>query len=54
MLDVKYVRDHLDEVAEAMKNRHAHFDPERFASLDVRRREVIAEEEALQDRKSVV
>ena len=23
MLDVKYVRDHLDEVAEAMKNRHA-------------------------------
>ena len=48
MLDVKYVRDHLDEVAEAMKNRHAHFDPEQFASLDVRRREVIAEEEALQ------
>ena len=48
MLDVKYVRDHLDEVAEAMKNRHAHFDPEEFSALDVQRREVIAEEEALQ------
>ena len=48
MLDVKYVRDHLDEVAEAMRNRHASFDPEQFAALDVQRREVIAEEEALQ------
>lgn len=28
MLDIKYVREHLDEVAETMKNRHASFDPE--------------------------
>ena len=48
MLDVKYVRAHLDEVPEAMRNRHASFDPEQFAALDVQRREVIAEEEALQ------
>ena len=25
MLDIKYVREHLDEVAETMKNRHASF-----------------------------
>ena len=31
-----------------MKNRHASFDPEQFTALDVQRREVIAEEEALQ------
>ena len=48
MLDIKYVREHLDEVAETMKNRHASFDPEQFTALDVQRREVIAEEEALQ------
>ena len=48
MLDIKYVREHLDEVAEAMKNRHASFDPEQFSALDVQRRELIAEEEALQ------
>ena len=28
MLDIKYVREPLDEVAETMKNRHASFDPE--------------------------
>ena len=48
MLDIKYVREHLDEVAETMKNRHASFDPEQSTALDVQRREVIAEEEALQ------
>ena len=48
MLDIKYVREHLDEVAETMKNRHASFSPEQFTALDVQRREVIAEEEALQ------
>ena len=39
MLDIKYVREHLDEVAETMKNRHASFSPEQFTALDVQRRE---------------
>lgn len=48
MLDVKYVRDNIDEVAEAMKNRNASFDAERFQALDAKRREAIAHEEELQ------
>ncbi len=48
MLDIKFVRENLDEVAETMKNRHASFDPELFTKLDEQRRQVIVEEEALQ------
>lgn len=48
MLDVKYVRDNIDDVVEAMKNRNASFDAERFQSLDTKRREAIAHEEELQ------
>lgn len=48
MLDIKYVRENLDAVAEAMKNRNAKWDSERFAALDEERRAAIAEEESLQ------
>ena len=48
MLDIKYVRENLDAVAQAMKNRNAPWDSERFTALDEERREAIAEEEALQ------
>lgn len=48
MLDAKYVRDHLDEVAENMANRHASFDADEFTALDEARRAAIAAEEALQ------
>lgn len=48
MLDVKYVRDNIDKVAEAMKNRNAAFDAEAFQALDTKRREAIAHEEELQ------
>lgn len=48
MLDTKYVRDNLDAVKEAMRNRNASFDDELFLQLDARRRELIAHEEELQ------
>ncbi|MDO4502343.1 MAG: serine--tRNA ligase [Coriobacteriia bacterium] len=48
MLDIKYVRENLDAVAEAMKNRNAKWDSERFTALDEERRAAIAEEESLQ------
>ena len=48
MLDIKYVRENLDAVAQAMKNRNAPWDSERFTALDEERRAAIAEEEALQ------
>ncbi len=48
MLDVKFVRENQEAVAEAMKNRHAAWDADRFSALDEARRAVIAKEESLQ------
>ena len=48
MLDVKFVRENLDAVAQAMENRNASFDAQAFSRLDAQRREAIAEEEHLQ------
>ena len=48
MLDIKFVRENLAVVEEAMKNRNASFDSARFTELDEERRAAIAEEEALQ------
>jgi seryl-tRNA synthetase len=48
MLDLRFVREHQQEVAEAMKNRNAKWDGKRFSELDEERRSSIAEEEHLQ------
>ena len=48
MLDIKFVRENLSVVEEAMKNRNSSFDSARFQELDEERRAAIAEEEALQ------
>ena len=34
MLDIKFVRDNQEAVAEATKNRHAAWDASRFAALE--------------------
>ena len=48
MLDFKYVRDNLDEVAAKIEVRKGEFDKDTFAELDKKRRELIGEEETLQ------
>lgn len=48
MLDLKFVRENLDAVQQAMKNRNGDFDVEKFSSLDAKRRELIGQEEAMQ------
>ena len=48
MLDLKFVRDNQEAVAEAMKNRNASWDASRFSELDEARRAAIVKEEALQ------
>ncbi len=48
MLDIKFVRENQEAVAEAMKNRNASWDSARFSELDSARREAIQQEEALQ------
>ena len=48
MLDAKLVRDNLELVEEAMKDRNASWDTAAFTRLDETRRGAIAREEALQ------
>lgn len=48
MLDMKFVRENLEAVATAMKDRNADFDSVKFSELDKSRRELIGEEESLQ------
>ena len=52
MLDIRYVRDHQEEVAQAMKNRNASWDGALFSELDEARRAAIAEVEALQQERN--
>jgi seryl-tRNA synthetase len=47
MLDLKFVRGHVDQVAEALKTRNASIDIESFLQTDSRRRELLAEVEEL-------
>lgn len=54
MLDTKFVRDNLDAVKEAMKNRNASFDDAAFLELDAGRRELIAKEESLQSERNKI
>lgn len=48
MLDIKFVRDNQELVAEAMKNRNAKWDADKFSQLDEERRSAIADQENLQ------
>ncbi len=54
MLDTKFVRENLEAVEEAMRNRNAKFDSAAFLELDARRRELIAKEEALQAERNTL
>ncbi len=54
MLDIKFVRENLDAVTEAMKNRHATWDPAAFCELDEERRAAIQEQEALQAERNTL
>lgn len=45
MLDLKFVRENLDKVAEAMKNRHTEVDLDAFRKLDQERRDLLQEVE---------
>ena len=54
MLDIKFVRENQEAVAEAMKNRHAEWDGARFADLDDRRGAAIVKEEALQAERNTL
>ena len=54
MLDLRFVRENLDEVAAAAESQHSSFDKEAFASLDEERRQAIVKEEALQAERNTI
>lgn len=54
MLDIRFVREHLDEAATAMKNRNHSWDSEYFQELDESRRSVIGQEEELLNQRNVL
>lgn len=54
MLDIRFVREHLDEVATAMKNRNHSWDSEYFKGLDESRRSLIGQEEELLNQRNVL
>ena len=54
MLDIKFVRENQEAVAQAMRNRHAEWDGALFAKLEEGRREFIQKEEALQAERNTL
>lgn len=52
MLDIRFVRENQEAVAEAMANRHASWDASRFSELDEGRRVAITRQEALQSERN--
>ncbi|MBW1853910.1 MAG: serine--tRNA ligase, partial [Deltaproteobacteria bacterium] len=54
MLDLKYVRDHIDEIREKTEQRGAEVDFDSFLELDILRRELLKEVESLRYQKNTV
>ncbi|NPD31077.1 serine--tRNA ligase [Eggerthellaceae bacterium zg-1084] len=54
MLDLRFVRENQEAVAQAMRNRNAAWDAEAFARLDGERRDAIQQEEALQAERNAL
>lgn len=52
MLDLKFIRDNLDYVKNALATRNEDFDADKFCELDQKRREVISREELLQQKRN--
>ena len=53
MLDTKFIREHVEEVKENIKNRHAKADVDAFVALDNQRRDILQKVEAIRSpRKS--
>ena len=54
MLDIKFVREHLDEVRQMLKNRCNSLNLDAFEGLDKKRRELLQETEALKGSRNTV
>ena len=54
MLDIKFVREHLDEVRQMLKNRNNSLKLDDFEELDKKRRELLQESEGLKSQRNAV
>lgn len=52
MLDMKFIREHADEVKENLKNRHNPFDVDEVLKLDEKRRALLQDTEALKSQRN--
>lgn len=54
MLDIKFVREHLDEVRQMLENRHNSLNLDDFAELEKKRRDLLQETETLKSERNAV
>lgn len=54
MLDIKFIREHTEEVRQNLKNRHAQVDLDALLGADARRRELLGQVEAMKNRRNDV
>ena len=54
MLDIKFVREHLDDVRQMLKNRHNPLELDDFAELEKKHRELLQETESLKSQRNAV
>lgn len=54
VLDMKFVRDHLDEVRQMLVNRNNPLDLDDFSTLEKKRRDILAEVEQLKGKRNAV
>ena len=54
MLDIKFIREHTEEVRQNLENRHAQVDLDALLEADARRRELLGQVEAMKNRRNDV
>ena len=54
MLDIKFIREHTEEVRQNLKNRHAQVDLDALLEADARRRYLLGQVEAMKNRRNDV
>ena len=54
MLEIKFVREHLDDIQEMLLNRGSIADLSQFKAADEKRREILFDIEALRHHRNVV
>lgn len=54
MLDIKFVREHLEEVKTMLKNRNNNLDISDFSKLETKRRQLLSESEELKAKRNAV